>query len=45
MQYGHFGPGIIFFGGLHVIVVAGVIYFFCSISKSLKRIADSLEKK
>lgn len=44
MPHAHFVPGLLF-GGVHIVVAAGGLYLLYSISKSLKRIADSLEKK
>ncbi|HWR42015.1 hypothetical protein [Sporomusa sp.] len=43
-MYGHFPYGIAVFSVLHVVVVGGGLYLLYSIAKSLKRIADRLEK-
>jgi hypothetical protein len=40
-----FGPMGIVFGVVHVAVIVGAFYFLYSISTSLKRIADQLDKK
>lgn len=43
-MYGHIPYGIIAFQIFHVAVVGGGLYLLYSISKSLKRIADNLDK-
>lgn len=43
-MYGHLPYGIIAFQVFHVAVVGGGLYFLYSISKSLKRIANNLDK-
>ena len=43
MPHGHFPAGLIF-GGFHLVIVAGSMYLLYCVSKSLKRIAASLEK-
>jgi len=43
MMHGNFGFGIAF-AVLHIAAVGGFFYFIYNISKSLKRIANHLEK-
>ncbi|MDF2570213.1 MAG: hypothetical protein K0R55_1817 [Sporomusa sp.] len=43
-MYGHFPYSIAVFSLLHVVVVGGGLYLLYSISKSLHRIADRLDK-
>lgn len=45
MPHGYFFMQGLLFTGVHIVVVVGGLYLLYSISKSLKRIADSLEKK
>ena len=44
MYYGRAGFGIAFVV-FHLLIAGGFLYFMYCISKSLKKIADSLEKK
>lgn len=43
-MYGHVPYGIVAFQIFHIVVVGGGLYLLYSIAKSLKRIADKLDK-
>jgi len=43
-MHGYFPYGMAVFSALHVVVVGGGLYLLYSISKSLKRIAEKIEK-
>jgi len=43
-MHGHFPYGMAVFSTFHIVVVVGGLYLLHSISKSLKRIANKIDK-
>jgi len=44
MMYGSFGYFGMIFGLIYILVIGAFLYFFYSMSNSLRRIADRLDK-